>query len=512
MRKHKFIYTLSALLMACIISLSGVGGTYLYARAENDLIDALWNTEASSEENIWKYIQLFSHFVGAFAEPTVMGEIKAGIFSGEFAAWMLTEGYTEDTVHDVMCGCGGDHGSHTDSSGYEHGGGGFVRDGISVDDSGNLTYSDEVSDLFYAYIKSFLVKECGYLYWRTNTVDEIPVSWKWFTEKSYYDNLIATIETCLESDKYVGLYFDTYYDWHTTQSSYKIAFIDKDTNFYCSIAGTGSVGDSYISYIDDSWNLVDVYDSGFVYQRDEVLSYPEYLQLAPLPDLYEFRLKLPAIVIQDGSGGYLERYFRGLFSSDGSYIRIWYDMDKFKMHTVGQEPYYVTNTWNSYNSADDNSVTMTNQQYQYYTDNSNTFYETIQNNIDNSTEEITEQNIQIIVNNTYNQFVEDSKTDNSGNDSGSEGEDSSGSGIGDLFDGIGKIFDTILSLIGKLMGVVADFTQSILDLFSGFTTFTDGFSDFLAGAFGFIPAEIWDIVKIALSLMTILAVIKFLRK
>ena len=90
--------------------------------------------------------------------------------------------------------------------------------------------------------------------------------------------------------------------------------------------------------------------------------------------------------------------------------------------------------------------------------------------------------------------------------------DTGGSGIGDLFDGIGKIFDTILSLIGKLMGVVADFTQSILDLFSGFTTFTDGFSQFLAGAFGFIPAEIWNVIQVGLSLMVLAAIIKFLRK
>lgn len=103
--------------------------------------------------------------------------------------------------------------------------------------------------------------------------------------------------------------------------------------------------------------------------------------------------------------------------------------------------------------------------------------------------------------------------DDSGGSSGSvSGNGSDGSGIGDLIGGIGKIFDTILSLIGKLMGVVADFAQSILDLFSGFTAFTDGFSDFLSGAFGFVPADIWNVIKVGLSLMVLLAVIKFLRK
>ena len=99
-----------------------------------------------------------------------------------------------------------------------------------------------------------------------------------------------------------------------------------------------------------------------------------------------------------------------------------------------------------------------------------------------------------------------------GDDSGDNSDDSGGSGVGDLVDGIGKILDTLLSLIGKVMGIVADFTQSVLDLFSGFTTFTDGFSNFLSGAFGFIPAEIWNLVSVGLSLMVLLAVVKFLRK
>lgn len=108
--------------------------------------------------------------------------------------------------------------------------------------------------------------------------------------------------------------------------------------------------------------------------------------------------------------------------------------------------------------------------------------------------------------------IGDDSGDNSGEDSGDNNDDSGGSGVGDLVGGIGKILDTLLSLIGKVMGIVADFTQSVLDLFSGFTTFTDGFSNFLSGAFGFIPAEIWNLVSVGLSLMVLLAVVKFLRK
>ena len=116
---------------------------------------------------------------------------------------------------------------------------------------------------------------------------------------------------------------------------------------------------------------------------------------------------------------------------------------------------------------------------------------------------------------TFEEEREDTSDDSGGDigdDSGGNNDDSSGSGVGDLVGGIGKILDTLLSLIGKVMGIVADFTQSVLDLFSGFTTFTDGFSNFLTGAFGFIPAEIWNLVSVGLSLIVLLAVVKFLRK
>ena len=226
-------------------------------------------------------------------------------------------------------------------------------------------------------------------------------------------------------------------------------------------------------------------------------------------------------------------YYYAVVSNDGRTVKVWYDIDAFKNYTINYQPYYATNTWNNYDNSIDNTTTITNSQYQYYTDNSSTLYETIQNNIDNSVNNtdnsvtITETYVQNVVNNTYNIIVEDANNygdDTGSGDSGSgDSDDSNGStsdndtgsggtGVGDLIEGIGKIFDTILSLIGKLMGVVADFTQSILDLFSGFTTFTDGFSDFLAGAFTFIPPEIWDIIKVGLSLAVLAAIIRFLRK
>lgn len=106
----------------------------------------------------------------------------------------------------------------------------------------------------------------------------------------------------------------------------------------------------------------------------------------------------------------------------------------------------------------------------------------------------------------------DSNDDSGSGSVSGNGTGSSGSGISDLLGGIGKIFDTLLSLIGKLMGIVADFTESVLNLFTGFTTFTDGFTGFLSESFTFIPAEIWNLIALGLSLAILCAVINFLRK
>lgn len=102
--------------------------------------------------------------------------------------------------------------------------------------------------------------------------------------------------------------------------------------------------------------------------------------------------------------------------------------------------------------------------------------------------------------------------DDSGGDTGDDtGGDSSGGGVSAILEGIGKFFDTLLTLVGKIIGMLSDFVNSVLTLFESFTVFTDGFSGFLTGAFGFIPQEAINVIVTGITLLVILAIIKFLK-
>ena len=101
-----------------------------------------------------------------------------------------------------------------------------------------------------------------------------------------------------------------------------------------------------------------------------------------------------------------------------------------------------------------------------------------------------------------------------GGDSGDTGDgssDSSGGGVQAILDGIGKFFDTLLNLVGKIIGLFSGFVDSVLSLFEGFTVFTDGFSGFLTATFGFLPPEAINVLVAGITLIVILAIIKFLK-
>ena len=183
----KLVYSLSALMMACIISFSGVGGSYIQAKASSGVFDALWNSEASAWENIAKHLSLFATVSGAFVEPTVMGELIAVGSAIEFYNYMISEGYTEEEANECV-----------------HGGGGHVRDGISMDENGNVTYSDEVSDLFHGYIVNTLNDNCGYFLFKTLTPNQINTGY--FSTQEKYENFVETINNiktaCEDNDNF----------------------------------------------------------------------------------------------------------------------------------------------------------------------------------------------------------------------------------------------------------------------------------------------------------------------
>lgn len=472
MKKNKFIYSFSAVALACIISFCGVGGSYIQAHASSGAFDSLWNTDVSAWENIKKHIKLWASSVGCFANPT-----SFLLEADDFYNYMMSDGYTEEEANECV-----------------HGGGGHVRDGISVDDSGNVTYSDEVSDLFHGYIEYSLSVYTDYVYVNTTKISDIPVDYLAFTNSTKYHNFINLLQGLVSQGYtvfvsgdtsgtdyiYVGYdYVDNFYDYGEYYDNYLIDFDNDDV----------------VAILKDDWTSDSYFRKGFVLDMNDCSTLTgngdkKYVMRPSLIYLSSFNFIL----------------------SPSNKIKVWFNIDSFKKYSVGSQPYYVTQSWFDYDSNIDNSTTITSQEYAYYNDNSITIYETIQNNINNYGGELDEKTVQDIVDSAV-QDIKDSIA-NSGNHGGSDSGDSDngGNGIGDLVGGIGKLLDTILSLIGKVMGVVADFTQSILDLFSGFTDFTDGFSNFLSGAFSFIPQEIWNVIQVGLSLMILLAVIKFLRK
>lgn len=506
MKKNKFLYMLSAFALACIISFSGFGSTYIQANATSVGIERpVWNDEESVWDNILMHLRLYMSFSGVFTNPSAI------LFNAQdFYDFMISDGVSHDTAHGVFCDC--DDETHTSFSGQEHGGGGFVCDGISVDDDGNVTYSDDVSDLFHDYIKNYLDTNSGYSLFKTSILSEVPVSF--FTDKTHYDNFVATVNyfdivfvSYIGSSKYMNIGYIPYDNVYVSQNPNTWQWCVPNENVqYLGYANGDSTTWLEFYVIEDDWSLHKPYEFEV---NDSFQIYTS--QSYTFDDLVLSSGKVSSSYLHYIS--YKFKNYGAIFSKDGRNIKVWYDLDAFKNYDIGHQMYYVTDSFNNYDSTIDNSTTITSQEFAYYNDNSTTIYQTIQNNIDNSgNSDLTEKDVQDIVDNAV-QEIKDSIA-NSGNDNGGSdsGDSDGGSGVGDLVDGIGKLLDTILSLIGKVMGVVADFTQSILDLFSGFTEFTDGFSNFLSGAFGFIPQEIWNVIQVGLSLMILLAVIKFLRK
>ena len=480
MKKNKFIYSLSVLALACVISFSGVGGSYIQARASSGAFDVLWNTDESAWNNIVRHMVLWGSAAGVVISPNILTSMALAASATDFYNFMLADGYTEEEAEETV-----------------HGGGGHVRDGISVDDSGNVTYSDDVSDLFHGYIEYSLSDYTDYVYVNTTKISDIPVDYLSFTNSTKYHNFINLLQGLVSQG------YTVFVSGDTSGTDYIYVGYDYVDNFY-----------DYEKYYDNY--LIDFYNDGVVAILKDDWTSDSYFRKGFVIDMNDC-----GTLMGNGDKKYVMRPSEIYLSSfnfilsPSNKIKVWFNIDSFKKYSVGSQPYYVTQSWFDYDSTVDNSMTMTSQEYNYYNDNSTTIYHTIQNNITNYDGDLDESVVKDIVDSAV-QEIKDTianmeNDDNGGSDDGGSDEND-GSGIGDLVGGIGKLLDTVLSLIGKVMGVVADFTQSILDLFSGFTDFTDGFSSFLSGAFAFIPIEIWNVIQVGLSLMILLAVIKFLRK
>ena len=78
-------------------------------------------------------------------------------------------------------------------------------------------------------------------------------------------------------------------------------------------------------------------------------------------------------------------------------------------------------------------------------------------------------------------------------------------------DDSGSIFDLIKSLFGGIGDLLTSVISGLLSLFKSILTMASGFSEFLTASFGYLPADVLNVLGAGVVLMIVLAVIKFIR-
>jgi len=98
-------------------------------------------------------------------------------------------------------------------------------------------------------------------------------------------------------------------------------------------------------------------------------------------------------------------------------------------------------------------------------------------------------------------------------DSGNTGDGSGdSSGGGDLNLGTDGILGELISAVfGGVVSAITAALQGLLSIFTALIEFTTGFGSFLRSAFVFIPGEIMSVITAGITLMVVLAVIRFIR-
>lgn len=93
----------------------------------------------------------------------------------------------------------------------------------------------------------------------------------------------------------------------------------------------------------------------------------------------------------------------------------------------------------------------------------------------------------------------------------SGGGDSSGSGDVGGSDDAGVLGELISSIFGGVVDAISAALKGLLSIFTALIEFCTGFGSFLRSAFTFIPSEIISVITAGITLMVILAIIKFIR-
>lgn len=84
-------------------------------------------------------------------------------------------------------------------------------------------------------------------------------------------------------------------------------------------------------------------------------------------------------------------------------------------------------------------------------------------------------------------------------------------GDGDGDSDLNGLIDMILSLLNGLGDLFAAVISGLFSLFESLLTMASGFSEFLTASFGYLPADVLNVLGAGVVLMIVLAVIKFIR-
>lgn len=84
-------------------------------------------------------------------------------------------------------------------------------------------------------------------------------------------------------------------------------------------------------------------------------------------------------------------------------------------------------------------------------------------------------------------------------------------GDGDGDSDLNGLIDMILSLLNGLGDLLAAVIAGLFSLFESLLTMASGFSEFLTASFGYLPADVLNVLGAGVVLMIVLAVIKFIR-
>lgn len=483
-----FFLKLTAVFMSAFFFFGGVAGSYIEgfcADVGYRFVDTAWNYNDSVWENIYQYLVLAASVGGCYFDPTLASEDKDVIYTKlaeEFVNYLdsdkgieLTEEeipqYFEDNVSTI----------HESEDGTIHGGGGIVL-------------SDDLVDALHHTAQAILDEQSGY--WLVSTLSPEDPFWvSKISDSAYYEAFKNNVKNL--GKEYVFAFSNMNTNQVLMLSSELISITP--STFISSYQSGKTCG---LGYISPDWTTI---IGGYMFKVNS--SFVNILK-------YSSELSLDTDLDTSTVYSAFLSKSKPLFTSDGRPVRVWKNVDAYKLFSVNKQPYYYTPEWVNYDYSQDNSITLTNTYLGNVVNGGvvNNYYSVVQDAIDenNTDGSLTEDQIRDIVADTINQIQQDNNTESDSGGSGSD-DNGSGGGIGAVIDGIGKFFDTLLTLVGKIIGMLSDFVNSVLTMFESFTVFTDGFSGFLTGAFGFIPPEAINVLVTGMTLLVILAIIKFLK-